>query len=238
MGSSLSDARYTLTPHKDGHIFTCNKPGCGTRCLLRDDDDLARMVRAHYPRNCPSKGNQLRLGGGALTSIIQQMWAEVDDVLDQLMEAKGGDTPPLKGQLQGMTRMIQLISAPYYPTHDDVKREAVTRREDRLAGRHHMTPGCETITIMPGGKPVANAAERIPTPWERDHRSAPVAASTGAGTSRPAPTKRTGGSPAKHFTADEVTKIRAAHAAGFDLKMLAVANKCTEENIKAVLPNV
>lgn len=169
-----------------------------------------------------------------MTSIIQQMWAEVDSVLGELMKSDG-DTTHLKGQLHGMTKMIQLISAPYYPTHDDVKREAVTRREDRLAGRHHMTPGCETITIMPGGERVANAAERVPTPWEREHRAAPAAASGGMGSTRTAPTKRGSAAPAKHFTAEEVTKIKAAHAAGFDLKMLAVANKCTEDNIKAVL---
>lgn len=169
-----------------------------------------------------------------MTSIIQQMWAEVDSVLGELMKSDG-DTAHLKGQLHGMTKMIQLISVPYYPTHDDVKREAVTRREDSLAGRHHMTPGCETITIMPGGKPVANAAERVPTPWEREHRAAPGAASGGTGSTHTAPTKRGSAAPAKHFTAEEVTKIKAAHAAGFDLKMLAVANKCTEDNIKAVL---
>ena len=228
-------SKYTTSPHKDGMIFHCNVPGCGTRCLVKDSDDLAKMVRIHYMKNCPNKNNKLRLGGGALTSIIQQMWAEVDSVLGELMKSDG-DTTHLKGQLHGMTKMIQLISTPYYPTHDDVKREAVTRREDRLAGRHHMTPGCETITIMPGGKPVANAAERIPTPWEREHRAAPVAAS-GAGrpTTRTPATKRDSGATAKHFSPEDVVKIKAAHAAGFDLKMLAVANKCTEDNIKAVL---
>lgn len=215
-------------------IFHCDVPGCGTRCLVKDSDDLAKMVGVHYSKNCPNKNNKLRLGGGALTSIIQQMWAEVDSVLGELMKSDG-DTTHLKGQLHGMTKMIQLISAPYYPTHDDVKREAVTRREDRLAGRHHMTPGCETITIMPGGKPVANAAERIPTPWEREHRAAPVAASGAGKPTRTPATKRDSVATAKHFSPEDVIKIKAAHAAGFDLKMLAVANKCTEDNIKAVL---
>ena len=227
-------SKYTVSPHKDGVVFRCDVPGCDTRCLAKDSNDLAKMVSVHYTKNCPNKNNKLRLGGGALTSIIQQMWAEVDSVLGELMKSDG-DTTHLKGQLHGMTKMIQLISAPYYPTHDDVKREAVIRREDRLAGRHHMTPGCETITITPGGGRVANAAERIPTPWERDHRAAPVAASGAGKLARTPITKRDSVAPAKHFSPEDVAKIKAAHAAGFDLKMLAVANKCTEDNIKAVL---
>lgn len=227
-------SKYTAFHVDHGIIFRCDVPGCGTRCLAKDPDDLAKLLTIHYTKNCPNKNNKLRLGGGALTSIIQQMWAEVDSVLGELMKSDG-DTTHLKGQLHGMTKMIQLISAPYYPTHDDVKREAVTRREDRLAGRHHMTPGCETITIMPGGKPVANVAERIPTPWEREHRAAPVAASGAGKPTRTPAIKRDSGATAKHFSPEDVVKIKAAHAAGFDLKMLAVANKCTEDNIKAVL---
>lgn len=107
-------------------------------------------------------------------SLIQMMWDVLDATYEELYYSNN-NTPAraayLWGKLDGVCNLIRITSAPYYEDTDDVELEAETRRIARLAGKYHMTPGCEAVTVI-GDKRIANTEMRVPIPGERHAKEA------------------------------------------------------------------
>lgn len=215
--------------HESAVLFTCKEPGCYVRFTINPGlgEDVESIVAQHQQKNCYDR----RIV--SMATLIGKMWEEVDSLLNELMHvSETGDLgdktaeefEQLKGQLQGATKMIYIMTSSHYEDYTDVKKEAVARRNARLEGRYHLTAGCSE-------KP---SVERVPSTWERKQSTYSERPETSRVPPKPKPAPRAKKSKEK-FTEEELAKIVKAYEAGFPLPMLAAANSCKETDIADAL---
>lgn len=258
----MREPNYITEPIGGGKVlFRCQQPACWTMVSVAEGD-LERFALSHSKKNCPSKGNKRKVGGSLLKSIIEIMWEEVDAAMALLSAPPTSESSHehLRGQLHGMTKMLFIMSGPYFKTHDDVKREALARYRAHVAGEEYVTAGCGNITFAHDGRLVpvedpSSTARRIERARgdstgnriiDANIRKAYLDGDEGGVTKLYEENDRrvslikgaseTSGRPPKQgaaaiFTLEQVEKIKAQHEAGFDLKMLSMAYKCSEAAI-------
>jgi Arc/MetJ-type ribon-helix-helix transcriptional regulator len=73
--------------------------------------------------------------------LLLEIWQKLDEEVYGLKVADSPHTEYHKNRARAFAETLALLMAPFYPTADDVVREAVARWQARQAGESHDTPG-------------------------------------------------------------------------------------------------
>lgn len=203
------------------YVAKCEETWCFYYVATKTREEAEDLLASH---TCPHIGPS-RIGPQIVTTLMQQTWKMMDEnfAVFRTMEKDDPAREKLGATIRGMAMTIQPFLVPYFTSADEVIRELLARADDP----ERNTPGV--------GRYVPPAA------WEESKRggwSADAAASATAGRTpfRSTPAASTAQPRAQRTLTDEqAEKIRAAHAAGFDMKMLTTAYDCTEADIRSVL---
>lgn len=89
----------------------------------------------------------INIGGGRIgyptergKSLIEQIWEELDKVMDVLMKDGRDSHPITRGTAVGLGTALAILCPPDYPTLDAVRAESMARWERRHPARKRRQP--------------------------------------------------------------------------------------------------
>lgn len=159
-------------------VFSCQQRFC---FMHRAEKSEAAALKNEAEHTCPYSGGTTTLSWSIQVQILNKIWKELDDKLDELIELKskpeysGVELARLQGECRGMALVLTHFMSPFYTSPEEIAKEASSRRKSRLAGREHMTAGLHLRYMSGTSERDAYEARRAaglppeplrqPTPW-------------------------------------------------------------------------
>lgn len=154
-------------------------------------------------------------------TLLEETWEMLDEVMDTLMDGDldHDQVQRFRGEARGIAKVLANFMTLYFPTPDDIAREAKRRYEARKAGdKEYCTQGLgyrKTEFPEPGFRVKIEPQEKKPTRTTRQARTAP---------------------PPKTLSDEEKNAVKFAHSSGmFTVKQLADTYGVTTRYIEQIV---
>lgn len=160
-------------PERGRYRFACPERNC-YRAL--DFKTLEEAERDRDNHGCPNIGGPTKVSWSVGKTLVEQMWDKLDETMEQVMVEQLAEA---KVRARAIAECIVIFMEIYFPTTDDVAKEAVRRynakkngdseyetaglnsRRYEAAQREAVKHGQSAPTRTPDGKPVIDVA-RVP----------------------------------------------------------------------------
>jgi hypothetical protein len=138
-----------VTPNPDERSksrfrFRCGEPNCYMAIGCKTEEDAHTIAAEH---GCPYQGGPTRFSWSATVSLVNQLWVELDRVVDHIMdydESSGHTREYWQARASGLAFALSIFMVPHFRTEREISAEAKVRRDHRVAGTPWTTIGLES----------------------------------------------------------------------------------------------
>lgn len=128
-------------------LVSCDRDGCFYYVCADAEEDGKVKLALH---RCPTRGTTHQ-GLMMARSLLQQAWAELDELVDKIMDP---DTAPtekndLQQQAKGISTVLAIFMVPHFEFPHEISKEAKRRYEARVAGEQYETAGLGVRMMEP-----------------------------------------------------------------------------------------
>lgn len=120
--------------HKNRLVFRCSQQYCFYAVSVKE-----RIIPQH---NCPQINGRTKVSWMSYgPSLLEQTWAELDQVTARLMTSPNNRLVDDRGYAQGLAFTLSLFMVPHFTSPTDISREAKKRYQMKQTGEEYCTPG-------------------------------------------------------------------------------------------------